>query len=43
MDAGQDVHAFERDSDDGIDQLDPHECLPVFKPMCASEAQRAKL
>ncbi len=42
VDAGEDIHASKRDSDDGIDQLDPHERLPVFKPIYASQAQRAK-
>lgn len=44
MDAGEDAHACERDSDDdGMDQLDSQERLPVFKPIYASEAQRAIL
>ena len=42
VDAGEDIHASKRDSDDGMDQLDPHERLPVFSPIYASQAQRTK-
>lgn len=42
MDTSEDAHASERDSDDGRDQLDCQEGLPVFKPIYILEAQRAE-